>query len=302
MTNDNCFLFLVAVLRLDVGTYERQLITCTHASGVRKMLVKLAGTNPTKPLWSINPSWSIPLSMKQLLVSLQRGFLQDFAYILVGKSRELAAKKDYSAAIALLTCLKSETTRPELANNPLVLKLGKMAAWEGLLIQIQQVLEEWPKKPTDQVQFIRNCKQCLNASTSNDVAPRAKILEHCAAILLNLNDWNSLLNPDKRYPALELSAAIAQAYLDIEKFKGTKKTNREAWDLILQMFINQQGSRRHPSDNSIMLQQFFCKLRDPVVISIVLSLLAKLHNILKDETNLDLNAEYMFLWPTNVNK
>lgn len=289
------------MLRLDVGTYERQLITCTHASGVRKMLVKLAGTNPTKPLWSINPSWSIPLSMKQLLVSLQRGFLQDFAYILVGKSRELAAKKDYSAAIALLTCLKSETTRPELANNPLVLKLGKMAAWEGLLIQIQQVLEEWPKKPTDQVQFIRNCKQCLNASTSNDVAPRAKILEHCAAILLNLNDWNSLLNPDKRYPALELSAAIAQAYLDIEKFKGTKKTNREAWDLILQMFINQQGSRRHPSDNSIMLQQFFCKLRDPVVISIVLSLLAKLHNILKDETNLDLNAEYMFLWPTNVN-
>ncbi|KAL1380727.1 hypothetical protein pipiens_013974 [Culex pipiens pipiens] len=290
------------LMRLEVGTFERQLITCTHASGVRKMLVKLAGTNPTKPLWSINPSWSIPMPMKQLLMSLQRGFLQDFAYILVGKSRELAAKKDYSAAIALLTCLKSETTRQDLANNPLVLKLGKMAAWEALLIQIQQVLDEWPKKPTDQVQFLRNCKQCLNASTSNDVAPRPKILEHCAVILLNLNDWNSLLNPDKRYPTLELCAAIAQAYLDIEKFKGTKKTSREAWDLILPMFVSQQSSRqRHTADTSGMLQLFLSKLRDPLVISIVLSLLAKLHNILKDETNLDLNAEYMFLWPTNVN-
>lgn len=289
--------------RLDVGTYERQLITCTHASGVRKMLVKLAGMNPKKPLWTINPSWSIPLPMKQLLMSLQRGFFQDFAFILVGKSRELAAKKDYSAAIALLTCLKSETARSDLSNNPLVLKLGKMAAWEGLLIQIQQILEEWPKKPTDQVQLMRNCKQCLNASTNNDVAPRAKILEHCAAILLNLNDWSSLLTPDKRYPALELSASVAQAYLDIEKFKGTKKNSRDAWDLILPMFINPPTSRqRHPTDNLSMLQSFLAKLRDPLVISIVLSLLAKLHNILKDETNLDLNAEYMFLWPANVNK
>ncbi|XP_058460613.1 integrator complex subunit 8 [Malaya genurostris] len=289
------------LLRLDVGTYERQLITCTHASGVRKMLVKLAGTNPTKPLWSINPSWSIPLPLKQLLMSLQRGFLQDFAYILVGKSRELAAKKDYSAAIALLTCLKSETTRQDLANNPLVQKLGKMAAWEALLIQIQQVLDEWPKKPTDQVQFIRNCKQCLNASTSNDVAPRAKILEHCAVILLNLNDWNSLLSPDKRYPALELCCVITQAYFDIEKFKGTKKTSREAWDFILPMFVNQQNSRqRHSTENFTMLQLFLAKLRDPLIITIVLSLLARLHNILKDETNLDLNAEYIFLWPTNV--
>lgn len=291
------------MLRLDVGTFERQLITCTHASGVRKILVKLASTNPTKPLWSINPSWSIPLPMKQLLMSLQRGFMQDFAYILVGKSRELAAKKDYSAAIALLTCLKSETTRQDLAINPLVQKLGKLAAWEALLIQIQQVLHEWPKKPTDQVQFLRNCKQCLNASNNNDVAPRAKILEHCAVMLLNFSDWNSLLSPDKRYPALELCFAVTQAYLDIEKFKGTKKTSREAWDLILPMFINQQSSRqRHTGDNSAILQLFLSKLREPLVISIVLSLLARLHNILKDETNLDINAEYMFLWPTNVSK
>ncbi|XP_055592549.1 integrator complex subunit 8 isoform X2 [Uranotaenia lowii] len=288
------------MLRLDVGTFERQLITCTHASGVRKILVKLAGTNPTKPLWSINPSWSIPLPIKQLLMSLQRGFLQDFAYILVGKSRELAAKKDYSAAIALLTCLKSETTRSDLANNPLVLVLGKMAAWEGLLIQIQQVLEEWPKKPTDQAQFVRNCKQCLNSSTSNDIAPRPKILEHCAAILLNFNDWNSLLNPDKRYPALELSAAIAQAYLDIDKFKGTEKTSQEAWDLILPIFINQNTRQRHSTDNVTMLQLFLQKLRDPLVLSIVLSLLAKMYNIIKYESNLDLNAEYMFLWPVSI--
>lgn len=39
-----------------------------------------------------------------------------------------------------------------------------------------------------------------------------------------------------------------------------------------------------------------------VAISIMLSLLARLHNILDDETNMELNTDYMHLWPTSVSK
>uniref|UniRef100_A0A182YDD3 INTS8 TPR repeats domain-containing protein n=1 Tax=Anopheles stephensi TaxID=30069 RepID=A0A182YDD3_ANOST len=292
--------------RLEVGQLERQLISCTSANAVRKLLVKIAGTNPSKPLFTINPSWTIPYPLEQILIPLQRGFLQDFACILIGKAKELTARKDYATAITLLTVLKNETQRPELAGNPLVAKLGKMVSWEGLLVQIQQVLDEWPKKPIDQVQLVRNCKQCLNsaigATASNDLMPHAKILEHCAALLLNLNEWNALLiAPDKRFPGVELCSAITQAFLDIEKFKGTKKTNREAWEMLLPMFLNPSGSRQRqlPPDSPLVL--LIAKLREPLVISILLSLLARLHNILRDEPNAEINAEYMFLWPSNVN-
>lgn len=101
--------------RLEVGAMKRQLISCTNANVVRKLLVKLMGTNPAKPLWTINPryvcvsgfqglcrkklfkfafldSWTAPIPLDSVIKSMQRCFLQDFAYVLVGKAREFAAK------------------------------------------------------------------------------------------------------------------------------------------------------------------------------------------------------------------
>lgn len=37
-------------------------------------------------------------------------------------------------------------------------------------------------------------------------------------------------------------------------------------------------------------------------ISIMLSLLARLHNILDDNSNRELNIDYMHLWPTSISK
>uniref|UniRef100_A0A182QPP1 INTS8 TPR repeats domain-containing protein n=1 Tax=Anopheles farauti TaxID=69004 RepID=A0A182QPP1_9DIPT len=296
--------------RLEMGHLERQLISCNNASNVRKLLVKIAGKNPSKPLFTINPNWTIPTALEQALIPVQRGFLQDFAYILIGKSREQTARKDYATAIALLTVLKNETQRQDLrdSKSPFI-KINKLVAWEILLVQIQQVLDEWPRKPADQVQLVRNSKQCLNAaaaaasSNGTDPMPHAKLIEHCAALLLNLNEWSALLIPpvDKRFPGVELCSALTQAVHDIEKFKGTKKTNREAWELVLPIFLNPPGSRQRQLAPDSPLMVLIPMLREPLVVSILLSLLAKLHNILRDEANADLNAEYMFLWPSNLN-
>lgn len=49
------FRFFCIDPRLEVGAMKRQLISCTNANVVRKLLVKLMGTNPVKPLWTINP-------------------------------------------------------------------------------------------------------------------------------------------------------------------------------------------------------------------------------------------------------
>uniref|UniRef100_A0A182MXX2 INTS8 TPR repeats domain-containing protein n=1 Tax=Anopheles dirus TaxID=7168 RepID=A0A182MXX2_9DIPT len=285
--------------RLEMGHLERQLISYNNSTTIRKLLVRIAGKTPSKPLYTINPNWTISYAMEQALVPVQHGFLQDFAYIITGKAREQAARKDYSTAMALLTVLKNETQRQDLRENksPFV-KVSKPVGWEILHVQIQQVLDEWPRKPADQAQLVRNSKQCLSAAVSAPVGsseppPHAKLVDHCAALLLNLNEWSALLmsTVDKRFPGVQLCAALSQAVLDIEKFKGTKKTNREAWEMVLPLFLNPPGSRQRQLAPDSPLMLLIPMLREPLVVSILLSLLAKLHNILRDEVNADLNAD-----------
>lgn len=95
--------------QLEIGAVKRQLIACTTAPTVRKLLVKLAKvaaeSNQTQQLepWHINPSWMLPISIKTILMSLQRGFFQDFAYTLIAKSKEMIARNvcGYSCQIPL---------------------------------------------------------------------------------------------------------------------------------------------------------------------------------------------------------
>lgn len=297
--------------RLEQAAAERQLNNCISATQVRKLLVKLAGMNPTKPMWSINQSWAVPDQLRAVIMSMKSGFLQDFTYILIGKAKVLMAKGDYGSAIALLIVAKNETQRPEFQNMGNVPKLCKLIQWEIVLTQIQQALQDWPKSPTDPQQIVRSCKICITSLTGNEtVIPRMEVLEYCLAMLLNLGEWTSVILPDKRSPGLELFSAFASAVVDIEKFKGTKsKINKEAWDLLLPIFQNTPQSKRPGMWDSrdspslpltTNLQAFLKKLRDPLIVSIVLSLLCRLHNILKDEPNSDINAEYMTLWPNSI--
>lgn len=50
-------------------------------------------------------------------------------------------------------------------------------------------------------------------------------------MLLNLNEWSSVMIPDKRFPSIEFSSSFAAIVIDIEKNKGNKKIFRDAWDL-----------------------------------------------------------------------
>ncbi|XP_059608523.1 integrator complex subunit 8 [Phlebotomus argentipes] len=296
--------------RLEVGQLKRQLIN-SNASDVRKLCRKLGsmkeydeGRRRPRELWEINASWSIPIPLQSVLKSLQRGFLKDFAYIALGKARELTNRKDFTGAVAMLTVLKTETQRSEIANTAAVTKMGKLIAWEILLVQICQCLNDWPKKHPDSASIGAKCKQCILSLQNGDAAiPRTEILEYSIAMLLNLSDWASLILPDKRSPILEVSSALAGAALDIEKGKPSKIC-REAWDLVLPMFLTSGGKRSVSRDSPTLaannFSAFFGKLREPFIVSIILSLLAKVVNIIKDDTNVEISCDYMFLWPATI--
>ncbi|KAH8370057.1 hypothetical protein KR093_002027 [Drosophila rubida] len=292
-----------AVTRVEVAALERQLITCTTANSVRILLVKLCGTAPGKPLWAINPSWDVPQPLKSLIMAMPVSFLQDFSYVLLGKARELAARGNYIDAVSMLSVLKSETQRQELAGSAQI--MCKLITWEILHIQITQCLEEWHQKPLDLAALGGRCKQCLGALQAGEsVMPRMEILESCAIMLLNLTDFPALIYLDKRAAPLEFPLSFASTFIEMEKMKGPKKACRDAWELMLSMFLNipkrSAASLPAGSGTNSPLLAFLQRVRHQMVFGLAISMLGKMHNILKDDPNHDLNCEYMQLWPVTL--
>lgn len=306
------------------GDLERKLVACPPKQ-VRKILVDLAKLKPPTPMWAINKNWFIPSDVRIVVLNLKRGFLQDFSYILLGKANEMVQKKDYSAAITLLTELRFESKRPEWANDPNVNKLGKLIDWEKINIQIISRLDQyWPKKPpTIKDPWTVKLKQMV-AGISSD-APRLEIIENSLLMLLNLNDWSSCVFPDPKISlTIELCATFSSMMLDMQleaKNKNPVPRKRDFWDLILPIYSNNNQQQQTPNPkrnqnnrrssdsparflpttmNISVLKQFLERMRDPFVVTILLSMLSKMHNLLKDDSNLELNIENFHLWPQSI--
>lgn len=97
-----------------------------------------------KPLWLVNSCWELPIPLQSVVMSLSRGFLQDYSYVLLAKSRELVMSKDFEGAIEILNVLEKEVQQHSQSGNTLIFKLCKLVNWECLLIEILRCLHNWP--------------------------------------------------------------------------------------------------------------------------------------------------------------
>lgn len=260
----------------------------------------MVAADSTIPLWRVNPSWSIPDQLKSILVSLSRGFIQDYSYLLLGKAREAVSRQDYPTAVNMLTVLRTELQRPEHTSNNLIGKLNVLVHWEILLVQIEQAINEWPRKVGDPPALAGRCKQCLVSAQQNvdGVMPRTKVLEFCAYYLLNGNDLNTSIVYEKRNPVLQFATELGTVINEVELYRnGTRKTVPYVWILCMQMF--ETGPKRSNPIPTIILP-LVKQTRDGAVFAVLISLLARLHNILKDEINADISSDLFFLWPATL--
>lgn len=307
------------------GDLERKLVGCSLPKQIRKHLVELAKFSPQHPLWAINKNWYIPADVRIVVLNLKRGFLQDFSYILLGKVNELVQRKEYVLAISLLAELRAETKRPEWSNDANVNKLGKLIDWEKFNIQILNRLDSyWPKKtPTAKDPWTVKFKQMV--SSINNEMPRLEIVENSMMMLLNLNDWTSCMLPDFKISLMvEICSVFSSMMIDMQqdtKNKAAMPRKREFWDLILPIFSNSNQQQSQPSQkrnqhnrrseespvrfvpttmNISVFKHFLERIRDPFVLTILLSMLSKMHNLLKDDSNMELSIENFHLWPLSI--
>lgn len=308
--------------KIRVADWERKLVATNNTKLMRKYLVELAKLNPQNPLWSINRNWYLPPDIRVLVLNMKRGFLQDFAYILLGKTHELIQRKDFNTALTLITEIRNEVKRTEFANDSVVNKLGKLIDWEKMNIQIMARMESWIKKATT-AKDPMTTKLNQMAKTVSSEMPRLEIVENVLLTLLNNNEYEACANFDsKKSLIIELCVTFAKTMIDVNndiKMKNQMPRKREFWDLILPIFntSNQQQSmnpkrnqhNRRSSDsparfacaiNVSVLKQFLDKMRDEKVISMQLSMFAKMHNLLKDDANMELSIDNLYLWPLSI--
>ncbi|XP_006623708.1 integrator complex subunit 8 [Apis dorsata] len=302
--------------KIEVFGLEQRLIQSYDTNEIHEILLHLDGKHRMKPLWLVNSCWELPIPLQSVVMSLSRGFLQDYSYVLLAKSRELVMSKDFEGAIEILNVLEKEVQQHSQSGNTLIFKLCKLVNWECLLIEILRCLHNWPTTNIcDTENLITRCKQCLGALQATDqVIPRQEIIEYCTVFLLNMTEWDYLTSLEKRFSYSEFAAAISNVCQDIVKYKAGRKFSREAWDMVLTAFgpSRDQPQKRSNSGNSgtstgsasrdviASIGGTLSRLREPMVLTVVISLLARLRNVLRDESSLELHAQYLSLWPAVV--
>ncbi|KAG7213745.1 hypothetical protein KM043_002973 [Ampulex compressa] len=283
--------------RIEIFELEQKLIQSYNTHEIHETLIRLDGKHRMKPLWHVNSCWELPIPLQSVVMSLPRGFLQDYAYVLLAKSRELVMSKDFGGAIDILNTLEEEVQQHTQSGNTLIFKLSKLVNWECLLVEIWRCLHAWPATNICDMQgLVGRCKQCLGALQATDqVIPRQEIIEYCTVFLLNMAEWDYLTSLEKRWSYSEFAAAISNVCQDIVKYKGTRKFPREAWDMVLAAFgpSRDQPQKRSNSGNSASGSGGSSR-------DVIASISARLRNVLRDESSLELHTQYLSLWPGGI--
>lgn len=120
---------------------EQLIISCYDPTQLRMLLIKTSSKSLSRSVWKINPCWELPIPLQSVLVSMPKGFLQDYSFVLLAKSRELMLSKNWKLSLEFLKILTAEIQQ---GNGNYIAKLSRLISWEALLIKINQLLEEWP--------------------------------------------------------------------------------------------------------------------------------------------------------------
>ncbi|CAG5018320.1 unnamed protein product [Parnassius apollo] len=303
------------VPELEMGRLKKRLIEASTADDVRMCLVKLAMMSPSSPLWKLSPSWKPAGGLGNALVALPRGFLQDFGYVVSGAARARAEAGCARAALSLLSVLEGEA-RSQLGGgtDPILYRLCRLLSWEVLYLQVNVMLSEWPHHRLNLTALANKCKACIATPNSGDgIVPRTQVIEACWTCLVNACEWEGAGSTGG---AGEMAAALCAACLELQRGKATRKFPRPLWDYALSVYSNGSngpvkrtagGVPSHSRDASNAsadarnaFNAFLATLREPLAISVIFSLLAKIHNLIIDDSSLELVVEYTSLWPSNI--
>ncbi|GAB1602023.1 integrator complex subunit 8-like [Argonauta hians] len=294
-----------------VSEAERHILYECNPQKVEDLIIKLTqkwGRHPNQIMALTD--WQVPKPLRQMLESMPSSMQQTYAYILVGKSRHCLKLKAYNIARDLLTSAM-------MAIKDYNFALTKHHQYQMLLVDLLQA--DSSVCSNDKLHQLANkAKTCLNTVRSGqDTPPTPEVVEQAAVFLLNVKDWEYLSNMEGSGNGfIEVSLLLARACKEVNGTKAARKPPRDFWEATGNIFSDSMSQKRSITgrgetmiyrNNSLAIMskesfgQFIKKIKEPAILSFLISCLTKMYNILKDNIGSEIFSNYLAIWPSSLN-
>ncbi|KAL4629777.1 integrator complex subunit 8 [Arapaima gigas] len=308
------FYDIPASASVNIGQLEHQLILSLDARRIRQILIELHGM-AERPFWRINSKWEIPPDYIGVILGIKDNLTRDLVYILLAKGLHCITIKDFVHARQLFSaCLElvtefSPKLRQVMLNEMLLLDIRAHEAGAGLGGSRE-------RPPADLVSRVRGYLEMR----IHDVPLRQIVGEECVAFMLNWreNEYLTLQVPQSLIQSnnyVKLGQLLAATCKELPGPKESRRTAKDLWEVVLQICsVSTQHKRAGDGRVNLIKQRestigmmprskfvtFIKKLREPLVLTTLISLFVRLHSIVRDDIVNEVTAEHLSIWPTSI--
>uniref|UniRef100_A0A7N8WXH6 Integrator complex subunit 8 n=1 Tax=Mastacembelus armatus TaxID=205130 RepID=A0A7N8WXH6_9TELE len=307
------FYDIPASASVNIGQLEQQLILSLEPRRIRQILIELHGM-AERPYWRVNSKWEVPPDYINVILCIKDNLTKDLVYILMTKGLHCISIKDFVHARQLFSaCLELVTEF-----SP---KLRQVMLNEMLLLEVrahETMAAEGSKErpPPDLVSRVRGYLEMR----IHDLPLRQVVGEECVAFMLNWreNDYLTLQVPPPlvmNNPYIKLGQLLASTCKELPGPKESRRTAKELWDVVVQICSVSIQHKRNSDGRVGLIKQressmgilhrskfitFIKKLREPLVLTTLISLFVRLHSIVRDDIVNEVTAEHLSIWPSSL--
>ncbi|XP_028316486.1 integrator complex subunit 8 isoform X2 [Gouania willdenowi] len=304
------FYDIPASASVSIRQLEQQLILSLEPFKIRQILSELHSM-AERPYWKVNSKWEVPADYVSVILGIKDSLTKDLVYVHMAKGLHCISVKDFHHARQLFSsCLElvtefSPKLRQVMLNEMLLLEVR---AHEALAAEGSK-----ERPPPDLVSRVRGYLEMR----IHDLPLRQVVGEECVAFMLNWreNDYLTLQVPPSlvmNNPYIKLGQLLASTCKELPGPKESRRTAKELWDVVVQICsVSVQHKRnnegrvgliKHRESSMGILQRskfitFIKKLREPLVLTTLISLFVKLHSIVRDDIVNEVTAEHLSIWP-----
>uniref|UniRef100_H2LUR6 Integrator complex subunit 8 n=1 Tax=Oryzias latipes TaxID=8090 RepID=H2LUR6_ORYLA len=307
------FYDIPASASVNIGQLEQQLILSLDPRRIRQILIELHGM-AERPFWRVNSKWEVPPDYISVILGIKDNLTRDLVYILMAKGLHCSSIKDFVHARQLFSaCLElvtefSPKLRQVMLNEILLLEVR---AHESLAAEGSK-----DRPPPDLVSRVRGYLEMR----IHDLPLRQVVGEECVAFMLNWRetDYLTLQVPPSlvmNNPYIKVGQLLASTCKELPGPKESRRTAKELWDVVVQICSVSVQHKRNSDGRVGLIKQresslgimhrskfitFIKKLREPLVLTTLISLFVRLHSIVRDDIVNEVTAEHLSIWPSTL--
>ena len=263
-----------------------------------ELIQSLVGKTQKHPLM-INSKWGLPLCQGIHIKHLSQ-VQYDKCHLILAKANQLrSANLFIEARVLYLSLLEDiQASLPELA---------EVIRWELLRTDLEYHFDSTDVDERQINDLIAKCNRTLRTIDKTNISIEfADLTELCCIFLLESCPQSLKDFFDSSVPVLKFSSCLSWLKMDLSSNSSSNKA-KDLWEMLINHFVDPSlAVKRVPLSPPLAfansLVSFVSKFKDMTLISLMISCLSKIHNIIRDNSTQELTIGTQFapLWPSSL--